>query len=729
MTTGSPSAAAAPASVVVNVSLSLNLPRVERRPISIELTQVTGKGIKAPRSSSPVQAIPLADLAPDTGPNCFLQLWEMDAYTFKQYSDEETDRAANATNQLVAAIPGILVRRAKGMFEFQLPQNFVRPKFDRDLASANGFLRLRLRDTTETERILNLHMPQYEKFFELGATIRTVADDQSYAGLTAQLPFQLRNEMASIRHQLRQRGGFAVSVCGNWRVEPTGITSGMVDEPVFTKVNGVEVPVMVNGVQKTKPRKAYYKGGGEVTRRVLANGGGEVYFTNSNDAEFEGQAEETLAVLPSFMPDDDRTVKIGYHLFDQNTNSTLAELSTKLEETRLAVGKALIENDIFLNAAADGREDSETSALPPPLYRCPKIATLMLLCHGWRDGLTIAGNETNSHMRKTRTANINSWVPAIAPHYVPNLNLSLYACLCGRGVMVEKSKTDPTMGRMFPAEELGFDSFAWTIFHALKANGLTEPSIWAHTVAAHTTRNPFLRVFCSRGFGDFISIAKQAPRVTDVRSGLAVFGDGDGWVHRGNIIREVCTYHGGYFDWAWNGGKPIDAATSWYDQSVADEVTLIMQEVREILLTRTPVEQEEVLFEDATRKVITAVNMAAFQPKSTPDPLLTRVLKLSHFPVGVSPFKLHVALVKGIQMVCDRVKDDVTEPIAEIHEVRDSGQSAIIRGNAAVHRPKILAQATEAATQGFLTGAEALTDGRVLVSVRVGGPTTISTSQ
>jgi hypothetical protein len=320
-------------------------------------------------------------------------------------------------------------------------------------------------------------------------------------------------------------------------------------------------------------------------------------------------------------------------------------------------------------------------------------------------------------------------MPAIAPHCVPNLNLSLYACLCGRGVMVEKSKTDPTMGRMFPAEELGFDSFAWTIFHALKANGLTEPSIWAHTVAAHTTRNPFLRVFCSRGAGDFVSIAKQAPRVTDVRSGLAVFADGDGWVHRGNIIREVCTYHGGYFDWAWNGGKPIDAATSWYDQSVADEVTLIMQEVREILLSRTPVDQEEVLFEDATRKVITAVNMAAFQPKSTPDPLLTRVLKLSHFPVGVSPFKLHVALVKGIQMVCDRVKDEVTEPIAEILEVRDSGQSAIIRGNAAVHRPKILAQATEAATRGFLTGAEALTDGRVLVSVRVGGPTTVSTSQ
>jgi hypothetical protein len=571
-------------------------------------------------------------------------------------------------------------------------------------------------------------MPQYEKFFELGATIRTVADDQSYAGLTTQLPFQLRNEMASIRHQLRQRGGFAVSVCGNWRIDPTGITSAVVQEPVTKLVDGVEEPVMEGGVQKTRKVTKHYKNGVEVCRRVLANGGGEVYFTNSNDAEFEGQAEETLAVLPSFMPDDDRTVKIGYHRFDQNDNKTLAELSTKLEETRLAVGKVLIENDLFLNAAAEGREDSETSPLPPPLYRCPKVATLMILCHGWRDGLTIAGNETDSHMRKTRTANVGSWVSAIAPHCVPNLNLSLYACLCGRGVMVEKTKTDPTMGRMFPAEELGFDSFAWTIFHTLKANGLTEPSIWAHTVAAHTTRNPFLRVFCSHGFGDFISIAKQAPRVTDVRAGLAVFGAGDGWVHRGNIIREVCTYHGGYFDWAWNGGKSIDAATSWYDQSVADEVTLVMQEVREILLAHTPVDQEEVLFEDATRKVITSVNMAAFKPKTTPDPFLTRVLKLSHFPVGVSPFKLHVALVKGIQMACDRVKDEVSAPIAEIIELRDEGQSAIIRAIAAGHRPKLAERAAALVTGGFLTGAQSLPEGKVLVSVRVGGPTEVVTA-
>ena len=727
MTKAPQTAPAPPASIVVNVSLSLGLPRVEREPISIELTQVTGGAISTPRSSSPVQAIPLVDLAEDTGPNCFLQIWEMDEYSFKSYTDEETDRAAGSGNQLAASIKGILVRRASGMFEFQLPQNFVRPKFDRDLASANGFIRLRLRDTTNAERIINLHMPQYEKFFELGATIRTVADDTSYSRLTSQLPFQLRNEIASIRHQIKQRGGITISVCGNWRVDPAGITDKMVEEPVTVKVKGKEVPVIENGKPKTRWRKRYYKNGGEVCRRVLANGGGEVYFTSTNDAEFEGQAEETLSVLPSFIPDDTRTVKIGYHLFVQNDNKTLEELATKIQESRLAAGKALAENDAFLTSAAQGNEDADTSVATPALAQCPKVSTLLLLCHGWRDGLTIAGNETDSHMRKTRSANITSWVPTISPHCVPNLNLALYACLCGRGVMVKKSKSEPTMGRMFPAEELGFDSFAWKILREFKANGLLEPSIWAHTVAAHTTRNPFLRVFCSQGAGDFISIAKQAPRIDKFFETAGAFTTGEGWVHRGNIIREICTYHGGYLDWAWNGGQSITPATSWFDQSVSAEVGLIMEEVRKVLIADSPVVEEEFLFEDTTRKVITSINAAAFKPKAKPDPLLTRVLKLSHFPMGDSPFKLYVALVKGIQIVCDRVKDEVSEPLAEILEMRDEGQSAIIRGHTSANRTKILTKATDAVSQGFLTGAVSLSDGRVLVSVRVGGPTTIST--
>lgn len=705
------------AGVIVNVALNLNIPRIERSPISLRLTQVTGKAIAPPRSSSPVEPIALADLAADTGPNCFLQLWEMDEYKVDTYStDEETDRQAQSVNTLVASIPGIFVRRARNQYEFQLPQNFVRPAFDRALGAANGFIRIKLRDAGDTDRVLNLHMPRYEKFFELAATIRVVADDTSFAGVTNQPPFQIRNEIASIRHQVSQRGGFSFSISGDWRVDPSGITESTVTETV-------------NGVEKT--RKKYMKGTHEVCRRVLANGGGEVYFTSLNDAEFEGQAEEMLCVLPSFVPDDDRIVKIGYHRFDKGTSGTMAELAGKVQETRLAVGRALAQNDLFLEAASQGSEDAQSQASAPVLAQCPKVAGIMFLCHGFRNGMVIAGDETDSHKRQTRTSHQATWVPTIAAHCVGNLNVALYACNCGRGLFVGAvdSHADPGMGQMAPAEELGMDSYAWTLLRTLRENALAEPSVWGHTTAAHTTRNPFLRVFCSAGSGDFVSIVKQQPRTDRFRGFINIFTTGDNWVHRGNILREVCTYHGAYYDWAWNGGQTINAATSWFDPEVAAEVALMMQEVREVTEGVAATLPEQVLFEDDTRRVIIAPNGAAFAKGVTPDPQLTRLLKLTHIPLASSPFKLSVALVKGIQLICDRVNDKATTPIAQILELRDEGETAIILAAGANNRKKLAAEGADAVTQGFLSASESLADGRLIVSVRVGGPIRVSATQ
>lgn len=702
------------AGVIVNVSLNLDLPRIEREALTVRLTQVTGRAIAPPRSSVPVEPINLTDLDAGTGANCFLQLWEMDEYRVDTYrTNEETDRQALAANTLIASIPGIFVKRARNQYEFQLPQNFVRPAFNRALASANGFIRLKLRDAGDTDRILNLHMPRYEKFFELAATIRVVADDASFAAVTDQPPFQIRNEIASIRHQVAQRGGIALAISGNWRVDPSGITESTVTETV-------------NGVTRT--RKKYMKGTHEVCRRVLANGGGEVYFTSLNDAEFEGQAEEMMSVLPAFMPDADRTAKIGYQRFDQTGDGALTELAGLIRDTRLAVGHALAANEMFLDAAAQGLEDSNASAAAPPLAQCPRLATLMFLCHGFRNGMTIAGDENDPHHRQTRTGNIATWVPQVATHSVENLNIALYACNCGRGLFVGTvaGGADPSMGQMAPAEELGMDSFAWTLFHTLRTNGITEPSVWAHTTAAHTTRNPFLRVFCSAGAGDFVSIVKQQPRTDRFRGFINIFTTGDNWVHRGNILREVCTYHGAYLDWAWNAGQSVNAATGWFDASIAAEVALLLQEVREETSEVSATLPEQVLFEDDTRRVIIAPNGAAFAAGVTPDPQLTRLLRLSHFPLATSPFRLSVPLVKGIQLVCDRVTNNATAPIAEILEVRDEGESAIIRGTTSGNRPRLATKAADAVTQGFLTGSISLSDGRVLLSVRDGGPTTVS---
>ncbi|MFA6046349.1 MAG: hypothetical protein WC718_15300, partial [Phycisphaerales bacterium] len=149
-------------------------------------------------------------------------------------------------------------------------------------------------------------------------------------------------------------------------------------------------------------------------------------------------------------------------------------------------------------------------------------------------------------------------------------------------------------------------------------------------------------------------------------------------------------------------------------------------EVREATDEVSATLPEEVLFEDNTRRVIIAPNGAAFAAGVTPDPKLTRLFKVSHFPLASSPFKLSVPLVKGIQMICDRVTPNAATPIAEILEVRDEGESAIIRGTTSGSRPKLATKAADAVTQGFLTGSTSLSDGRVLLSVRVGGPTQFS---
>lgn len=703
-------------SVFVNVTLNRNLPRVEREPIGVSLTEVRASRAVVPRTSSGIAPIALADLAADTGPNCFLQVWELDAYQVQRYGiGEDTDRRAGSDSALVAEIPGILVKRARGMYEFQLPTHFTRPAFNRDLAATNGFIRIKLRDAGDQDRILNLHMPRYEKFFELGATLRLEAGETSFGAATNLPPFQTRNELASIRHQVNTRGGITFAISGNWRVGSDGITTQQVTE---------------NGQTKTK----YFKGTHEVCRRVLANGGGEQYLTNSNDAEFEGQAEEVLAVLPGFVPDDDRIVRIGYHLFNNEAgNANMTELAEKIEQTRLAAGRGLAQMDLFLDAAARGEEDVEAEAAGPALAQCPKLANLLILCHGFRGGMTIAGIETDTHRRQTRSSNIPTWVTAIAPHCVGNLNVALYACSCARGLFVGAvdSHNDPNMGQEFPAEELSFDSYAWKLFHELKNQGITEPSVWGHATVAHTTRNPLLRVICSAGSGDFVNIVKQQPRI-DRNSGFVgrfSSASGDDWVHRGNMIREVCTYHGAYLDWAWNGGQTLSPTAAWHSSSVADEVAVMMQEIREVTSAVAPTLPEQVNFEDDTRQVITSINMSAFAASGTPDPALTRLFKLSHFPIPREPFRLSVKLVKGIQMASDRVKNDAATPFVTILDLRDDGESAIVRADTNQRRTALATKAAELRDAGFLTTADPFPDGRLLVSVRAGGATTVSVTQ
>ena len=670
-----------------NTTLNAPTPRIERNPITVRFSQVTGNGVAAPRTSDPIEPIPLADVTESTPANCFLQLWEMDEYRVGTYfNDEETDRRAMQSNSLITAIPGFLVRRATTVFEFQLPQTFTRPTFDRALASSNGFIRVKLRDAGDDFRILNIHMPEFENFFELGACLRLDAADLSYASLRSQPPFQVRNEIASMRRQIAQRNGITVGISGNWR---TG-----------TATNGNPT------------------------------------FTNGNDAEFERQAEDNLDVLPAFVPDTDRQAKIGYHLFEQTGNGDLAEIAGFIRKTREAVGLALAQNDLFLDAAAQALEEEDSSASQPPLVQCPRMATLFFYCHGWRNGMTIAGDGAAS--RQTRVANIATWVTAIAPHCARNLVVALFACNCGRGLLTAGtgSGSDPTMGMMWPAEMLGADSFGWTLFRTLRANGVADPCIWAHTTAAHACRNPFLRVFCPQGTADGVSLILETPRINRFRPFINRFTVGDGWVHRGNMLRELCTIHAGYLPWAWNGGTTITHTTPWFNAALAADVNLMFQSIVAAAQSDTVAVAEEVLFEDITRQYIFA--SLAPSPSLPPgpntpvfDPNVTRSFKVSHLSFDAEPFRISVRLLQAMQLICDRVAINnaaTATPLITIDSITDDGNTAVIKGKNASQRSRLATQANTAITEQFLTFATSLSDNRLLVSVNPTSPTLPETS-
>lgn len=652
-----------------NVSLNAPTPRVERRPIGVKLTKVTGKAAAAPRASDELAPVALSDLTNTTPANCFLQLWEMDKYRSTSYVNAETDRQKSTGNNLVAVIPGIVVRRATNLFEFQLPGHFTRPAFDRKQAATNGFLRLRLRDAGGTDRILNLHLPQYEGFYELGATIRLNPADTTYGALTDFVPFQVRNEIGSIRRQVADRGGITVSLAGNWR-----------------------------------------------TGKLSKNGNPK--YTNGNDAEFERQSEGTLDVLPSFVPDDERQARIGYHLFEHGTDDRFAEVPGFIESSRLAAGHALAQNDLFLDAAAAGEEDTTQVAPAPALAQCPKMATLLIFCHGTRNGLYHTW-DGGTNKRTTQIPDLKHWVPDVAAHAVGHLNVAIYACSCGRGLFTVKPKKgqDPTNGRNYPGEESGFDSYGWTLFHMLRANGVPEPSVWAHTTPAHTTRNPYLRVFCSSGTGDAVNMVADAPRIADFKPyNDRFYKPTKPWVQNGNLLRELCTYHGAYLPWTWCARESIlESPRVWFRTNLLIDARAVLTDLQTAAGSVLAVSPDPVTYEDASRTVITGGAEGAATPVQ-----ITRLLNLDHFPGVGDGFRLSVALSKGIQMTFDRVSNKVAAPIAQVRELLDEGQTAVLEAVAANRREKLRSAAEKLRDAGFLTHASALGVERLVVSVSNG---------
>jgi hypothetical protein len=105
------------------------------------------------------------------------------------------------------------------------------------------------------------------------------------------------------------------------------------------------------------------------------------------------------------------------------------------------------------------------------------LETLALFCHGWKDGLQIG-------VRKEQVPQLADSLRAVA---APWLRVVLYCCDAGRDADDERvDDTKPGPG--------GEGGLADVLRNALRQVGITG-TIYAHTTAGHTTRNPWVRRF------------------------------------------------------------------------------------------------------------------------------------------------------------------------------------------------------------------------------------------
>jgi hypothetical protein len=348
---------------------------------------------------------------------------------------------------------------------------------------------------------------------------------------------------------------------------------------------------------------------------------------NASWCEFAAQAEEMIAMTPTFKVGKNG-LQMGYYLIKSPT-----EIPAKLEEVR--------------NAAKDVLEADE----PPPIY------LIEIYCHGMR-----FGGELNK-WANFGMASIKPLCEGVAPHAAPHLTMALFACNMGMGLihannditkkLVNGQHGDDRFGIGHPCEELGSDSFGWTMMRTLLANDIDNPTVYAHTLAAHTTRNPYLRCFSPLGCLDMVNILGKAPRIKGPGNPYtsSLFRGSGKTLPFANYLRGICLTPAMYLPLEWYDSEfspqklPFLSGYHPRAQSDADGLLRILTKRVENQLTVLP---EEVLYEDTRRRFITGIT----DPTGKANPRLSPHLQFSDLPAGVK--RVSVDLLRMIQLLMER---------------------------------------------------------------------------
>lgn len=195
------------------------------------------------------------------------------------------------------------------------------------------------------------------------------------------------------------------------------------------------------------------------------------------------------------------------------------ELTSHIQSIHAALGH-WAETSTVPNASSPAKKGGEKEVEPPPagetapvvaeapaqeVDRRSQIKNLAIFTHGVPHGIALqpsAGRRYADNMglhtthgkgRNEDPSNIEEFVGAVQDALTPDVNVLLYACSTGRDVGTEASPEHIAM----PAEgeRGGKKSFAHDLAKGLQDAGLDEASVYSHLIAAHTTENPFARVY------------------------------------------------------------------------------------------------------------------------------------------------------------------------------------------------------------------------------------------
>ena len=246
---------------------------------------VTAPRRATPSWVTPVPYTPAAD-APPT-PTCFLQIWEMDLFKSGKWSgNEESDFHNENRNQLLAAIPGVMVRTGEGNEVGYTFRALGGPSPTRSAEPLNGSIQVELQDFEGELQTHVIHMPEYESVLEIACVLREQANDSRMDQVAdcSSIAFE-HNVRASALRQIEERGGISIALVSDYDL----------------------------GDVSTKEQR--------------------------NNAEISRQAKAMIGTLPTFVVKEGK-LRFGYHLIKGYTSapSEVAEVRQKVaEELELGV--------------------------------------------------------------------------------------------------------------------------------------------------------------------------------------------------------------------------------------------------------------------------------------------------------------------------------------------------------------------------------------------------------